>query len=171
MMLLLFYWSTAFASFYLRAFEDDLRQGGNKHHSLCNCHYTSGTRYNFFFFFLYARKMSPNFSGPKSVYGLDCFACHSINGSDRRCEDPMIRIYEGFIKPETCVLPTKIIRPRQAKTTSVVHDVMNMNGTSLADKGPAYVPEEEEEEMDSGTAMIPKESYCVKIIGTSRKFS
>ena len=35
--------------------------------------------------------------------GLEYFACH-INGSNRECEDPMIRIYEGFIKPESCTL-------------------------------------------------------------------
>ena len=44
-----------------------------------------------------------------TIEALDCFACHSVNGSDRRCEDPMIRIYEGFLKPETCALPTKIV--------------------------------------------------------------
>jgi len=85
--------------------------------------------------------------------GLDCFACHSINGSDRRCEDPMIRIYEGFLKPETCALPTKIIHPAQKEQV----DVMDMNNTTL-DKGPGYDVEESIEIM---------ESYCVKIIGTT----
>ena len=108
------------------------------------------------------RKIFNNSFTVPSIHGLDCFACHSINGSDRRCEDPMIRIYEAIIKPETCVLPTKIIRPKENKVEQNlgVDVVTDVNGTAL-EKGPGYEVETQE---------IIKESYCVKIIGTTSKY-
>lgn len=70
----------------------------------------------------------------------------------------MIRIYEGFIKPETCILPTKIIQSKEKVTPSDDVDVMDVNGTAV-DKGPGYAVEVE----------MPRQSYCVKIIGSTSK--
>ena len=68
----------------------------------------------------------------------------------------MIRIYEGFIKPESCALPTKIVKPKAQG--EMVEDVKDATNTSM-DKGPAY-------EME----MTEIENYCVKIIGTTSKY-
>jgi len=100
-----------------------------------------------------------------TIQALDCFACHSVNGSDRRCEDPMIRIYEGFLKPETCALPTKIVNQNQNQDDQSLMDdvdVMGENGTMI-EKGPGY---QVGPPRDDGTIEI-MESYCVKIIGTT----
>lgn len=75
----------------------------------------------------------------------------------------MIRIYEGFIKPETCVLPTKIIQSSKAPPVGPGGalpnvDVVDINGTAV-DKGPGYAVEVE----------MPRQSYCVKIIGSTSK--
>ena len=40
---------------------------------------------------------------------LDCYACHSINGSNQRCDDlsqDLKTSQDGFLK-EPCILPTK----------------------------------------------------------------
>ena len=42
----------------------------------------------------------------ESCIALDCYSCYSKNGSDRTCDDPMIRMYKDVIDPVPCVLPT-----------------------------------------------------------------
>ena len=37
---------------------------------------------------------------------LDCFSCHSLNGSDHHCEDKNVKFHEEFAKK--CTLSAKV---------------------------------------------------------------
>ena len=91
------------------------------------------------------------------VKSLSCFSCYSVNGSDRRCDDPMIRMYTGIIDPVECTLPT------------VTDDDENVTVLS-EEQGPKY--ESKLEAPETEAPLKPwsmRSTYCVKMIGISGK--
>ena len=89
------------------------------------------------------------------VTSLSCFSCYSVNGSDRRCDDPMIRMYTGIIDPVECTLPT------------ITDDDENVTVLS-EEQGPKY--ESKLEAPETEAPLKPwsmRSTYCVKMIGIS----
>ena len=89
------------------------------------------------------------------VTSLSCFSCYSVNGSDRRCDDPMIRMYTGIIDPVECTLPT-------------VNDEDENVTVMSEEQGPKY--ETELKATETETPLKPwsmRSTYCVKMIGIS----
>ena len=92
----------------------------------------------------------------ESCIALDCYSCYSKNGSDRTCDDPMIRMYKDVIDPVPCVLPTPM---KNYQNDSSEVDVVGLNGTKeMGTKYEVITPEE-----------LNPERYCVKVIGTTSK--
>ncbi len=91
---------------------------------------------------------------PGHGYALDCYSCASQNGSDRLCDDPMIRMYKEVLTPVTCDIPTTI-------------NVNTLNGTADNETGPGYEVDEKSE--PEAPFYKEPEHFCVKVIGTTSK--
>merc|ERR1712038_93900 len=46
---------------------------------------------------------------PSCTTALDCYSCYSKNGSDRTCDDPVIRLLLEEKKPVECIFPTPLL--------------------------------------------------------------
>ena len=91
------------------------------------------------------------------AWSLSCYACYSVNGSDRRCDDPMIRMYNGIIEPVECALPEN---QAEEENITVVSD----------EQGPKYDTEVKETDTGPVKPWSMRSTYCVKMIGISGNF-
>ena len=91
------------------------------------------------------------------AWSLSCYACYSVNGSDRRCDDPMIRMYNGIIEPVECALPEN---QAEEENVTVVSD----------EQGPKYDTEVKATDTGPVKPWSMRSTYCVKMIGISGNF-
>lgn len=105
----------------------------------------------------------------KTTEALQCYSCYSTNGSDHRCDDPMIRMYKGVLTPEECVLP---VPTKKKPMTPMRVDFVSISlGNETGPVGPVYeIIKDPLREPEVVTLVVP-DLYCVKVIGTTSKLT
>merc|ERR1712141_666107 len=114
---------------------------------------------------------------PSCTTALDCYSCYSKNGSDRTCDDPVIRLYMEEKKPVECIFPTPLLNsgtPNESTDHPEINsgaELVQTEYENIKEIGPKYEVEKTKfthiEKHHQTKVAESSDRYCVKVIGTT----
>ena len=102
-----------------------------------------------------------------SAQALNCYSCYSKNGSDRTCDDPMIRMYKDMIEPVPCILPTPMVDASAEENEKKENETRPQDDVKIVGIDNAV---ELGEKIKYKHPALDPEKFCVKVIGTTSKY-